>query len=338
MPTPTTYPSAKAVVGLAVETTQGTANTTIGATLLLDEPLDVEEKYNWLPDPGMRGSMVDRHNTIQGPVHVEVSGKGACFMDTLPYLLVNILGDRTTTGAGPYVHAVSLLNSGTAQPTSLTLIDWQGLTPTTQARTISGVCLTELTLKGNPESTLVEFSFKGLGWLTTAYPTSPPTFNPSTDAPIAAWRTAVGVAGPAAGGTLYKLMRDWSVVITRAAKAIWTSQNANTPFIIQRGVLSTAGSAYIAAPADETMLGYLVSNTAPQLQFLVDNGGLTTASRKLQIDLQSAAFNSVKINRSEEAIGYDVAWDDNANTTNAGASGGYSPVKVTVTNNTATGY
>jgi hypothetical protein len=339
MPTPTTYPSAKAVVGLAVETTQGTANTTLAATLLLDEPLDVEDKYVWLPDNGMRGSMTDRYNTIQGPVHVELSGKGACFMDTLPFLLVNILGERVTTGAGPYVHTIGLLNSGTGQPSSLTVVDWQGLTGTSFARTYSGVCLSELVLKGNPESTLVEFSFKALGWLSADYPTSPPTFSPSTDAPIAAWRTAVGVAGPASGGTLYKLMRDWQWTISRELKPIYTSQNLQTPWIIQRGKLTAAGSAYIAAPSDETVLDYLLNNTSPQLQHLVDNGGVTTASRKLQIDAQSNAFNQVKINRSEEAVGYDTAWDCNANTTNASAtSGGYAPVKVVVTNNTASGY
>lgn len=338
MPTPTVYPSAKAAAGVAVEATQGTANTTLAATLLLDEPLEVEDKFVPLRDNGMRNAMTEGYNTVQGPQHVELSGKGACFMDTLPYLVNNLFGDKTTTGAGPYVHAMSTLNTGTGQPTSLTLIDWQGLTATSLARTYAGVCLTELVLKGNPESTLVEFSFKALGWASAAFPTAPPAFTISADAPIAAWRTAVGVAGPASAGTLYKLMRDWTITFTREGKAIWTSQNVQVPFTIQRGKLTVAGSAYIATPSDETVLGYLLNNTCPQLQFVVDNGGLTTASRKLQIDMQSCAFNQVKINRSDVAIGYDTAWDCNANTTNAGASGGYSQAKVTVTNNTATGY
>lgn len=336
MPTPTTYPSAKQVLGLAVETTQGTAVTTLAATCPV-KSFEPEDKFVMLTDDSLRGSMVDTYGEIQGPKNTEFSINGPVFTDWLPYFLVNILGDRTTTGAGPYTHAVSLLNSGTAQPTSLTLIDGGQLAATSLARSYSGCCLSELTIKGNPESTLLEWSAKGMGWASADYPAAPPSFSPGTEAPMAAWRTGIGVGGTF-GGVPNATIRNWEITITRELKVEWTSQNSQNPYIIQRGRLGVTGSFYASVPSDETMLDYWLNNTQPQLQFLTDNGQVGTANRRLTIDILLGAFNPTKINRTEEAVGYDVSFKGVGNTTNAGASAGYSPIKVTTINNTASGY
>lgn len=330
MPTPTTYPSAKQVLALAVETTQGTAVTTLAASCPVNE-FKPTDKYQWLKDQALRGSMVGTYGQIQGPRNSEFSGSGPVFTDWLPYFLVNILGDRTTTGTSPYTHAVSTLNSGTGQPSSLTLVDWQGPTATSNARTYNGCCLSELTLKGNPESTLLEWSFKGMGWSSAAYPTAPPTYAIGTEAPMAAWRTAINLAA-----TPNLTIRDWEVTITRALKAEWTSQNAQVPYIIQRGAVTVTGSLRYSVPSDETALNYLINNTQPALQILADNGQAAAAQRRLTLDMGLCAFETVEIDRSEEAVGYQATFEAIANTTNVGASGGYSPIKATVVNNTTT--
>lgn len=336
MPTPTTWPSAKQLTGVAVETTQGTAVTTLAASCPVKE-FTPKDKFVPLKDDALRGSMVEQYGLIQGPKNIEFSMSGPVFADWLPFFVRNILGDLTTTGAGPYTHAISTLNSGTAQPSSLTIVDWQGPTPTSLARVYSGCCLSELTIKGNPESTLLEWSAKGLGWSSSAFPTAPPTFTLSSDAPFAAWRTGIGVSGTFAAQPVYTI-RNWEVTIKRQLKPEWTSQNLQTPYIIQRGAVSVEGSFYVSVPSDETFLNFWLNNTQPQFQFLIDNGGLTTAQRRLTLDIQSTAFASTEINRSEEAVGYDCSFSANGNTTNAGASGGYSPIKVTTINNTASGY
>lgn len=333
MPTPTTYPSAKQVLGLAVETTQGTAVTTLAATCPVAEFKPVD-KFVMLEDNALRGSMARPYGIVQGPRSSEVSGSGPVFTDWLPFFLRNILGDLVTTGAGPYTHAISTLNSGTAQPSSLTLIDWQGPTPTTQSRVYNGVCLSELTLKGNPESTLLEWGFKGMGWSSSAFPTSPPSFSPGTEAPMAAWRTGIGLGGTYAGAPNLTI-REWEVTITRALKVEWTSQNAQVPYIIQRGEVTVAGSLHYSVPSDETALNYYLNNTQPQLQILADNGQASTAQRRLTIDIQASAFDGTEVDRSEEAVGYQATFKAVANTTNVGASGGYSSIKTTVINNTS---
>lgn len=332
MPTPVVYPSAKQFVGLAKETTQGTAVTPITATVPCDK-FEPEDKPTWLDDTSFRGSMSDLAGRIQGVEIVEWSMEGPAFFDTLGYLLNNILGDLVDSGATPFVHTMSLLNSGTGQPGSLTLVDWQGPpSATTFARVYPGGCLSELTIKGNAESSLVMMSAKGLAWPSTVIGLAPVAAT-SADTPQAAWRTALGLAGVASGGTQVKTVREWEVTIKRALKAEFTLQGVQTPYVIFRGALGVSGKLNFTVPADESnTMTYLMANTQPQLQLIVDNGLTLINNRALQIDCQLAAYATAKINRGEEAVGYDTTFDAVMNATNAGASGGLSPIKVTLKN------
>lgn len=334
MPTPTTWPSAKSVVGLAVETTQGTPVTTLAATLPLDT-FEVEDKPVQLYDNAIRQAMTKRFGMIQGPLISEISGGGPLFFNVVPYLLRNMLGALATTGpvSSAYTHLASLLNSGTGQPDSLTLVQWQGTPATSQARVYSGFCLSELVIKGNPESSLVECTWKGLGFPSSIYPTAPPSFPANTDSPLAAWRTAIGIGGTAVGAPV-RTIREWEITFTRQLKAIYTSQNSQSPYIIQRGDAGMAGSLHFAAPSDETALLYLLNNTQPQSQIVITNGGAGAALRSLQIDMQQTGFDTSKISTSEEAIGYNNTIAPIANTTNVGASGGWGQGTVTVVNAT----
>lgn len=336
MPTPTVYPSAKQFLGLAKEVTQGTPVTPITATIPVDK-FEPEDKPTWVDDTAFRASMANLAGRIQGVEHTEFSVEGPVFLDTLGFWVNNILGDLTFTVGPPNIHAISLLNSGTGQPGSLTLVDWQGLPATGLARVYAGACLSELTLKGNAESTLIMMSAKGL-----AYPSSiigsAPTAASSTDTPYAAWRTQVGLAGIASGGTQVKTIKEWEVTIKRALKAEFTLQNAQAPYIIYRGAVDVEGKLNFSVPGDESnSILYLLNNTQPQLQILFDNGLATTLNRNLQIDCQLAAYDTAKINRGEEAVGYDTTFKAVMNSTNAGASGGLSPIKVTIKNNNPTG-
>lgn len=332
MPTPVVYPSAKQFVGLAKETTQGTAVTPITATLPLDK-FEPEDKPTWLDDKSFRGSMANLAGRIQGVEIVEWSMDGPCFFDTIGYLLNNILGDLTDSGATPNVHAMSLLNSGTGQPGSLTLVDWQGPPSASNfARVYPGACLSELTLKGNAESSLIMMSAKGMAWPSSVIGVAPVAAT-STDTPQAAWRTALGLAGIASGGTQVKTCREWEITIKRALKAQFTLQGLQSPFVIFRGAVDVSGKLAFSVPADESnSMTYLLANTQPQLQLIVDNGLTVINNRNLQIDCQLAAYATTKINRGAEAVGYDATFDAVMNATNAGASGGLSPVKVTLKN------
>lgn len=328
---PTTWPSAKQFIGTAKEVTQGTAVVPLTHTHPVNG-FEPDEQYTWLIDETLIGDMGEVSGVVQGVGHNEWSiPDGPALLDGLGFFLNNILGDLTTTGASaPFTHAFSLLNSGTAQPGSLTIVDWQG-TPTNQGRQFPGSCVSELTLKGNAESGFLEWSAKGMSWIsaiTAAVPVSAPT----TATPLAAWRSKIGLGGPASGGTQVLTVGEWEITITRELSVQHTAQNTQQPFIIQRGELGVTGALKFTKPADEAAFNYMVNNTQPQLQILVSNGGAGAALLSLQVDVNQAAFTKSTINRSDPAVGYDNEFTAVKNVTNAGASGGRSPVKVTLQN------
>lgn len=336
MPGPTTFPSAKQFIGVAKETTPGTP-VAMTATLPV-EKFDPEDKITGLMNTALYGSMAAEYAYIPGVKHSEFSFSGPAFMDGMGYWLNNILGDLTTTGASaPFSHAFSLLNSGGGQPGTLTITDWQGLPATNFARQFTGACLSELTIKGNAESELITYDAKGMGWgsnIAAAAPTAAAT----SALPLASWRTLLGLGGPASGGTLDSTIGSWEIKISRKLKPIYTGQNSQNPYIIQRGEVSVSGKLDFAAPAAETnaLLLYL-NNTQPIFQWVIDNGLTLGNALGMTVDVQASAFDTSKIDRGSEAVGYSATFKAIANSTNAGASGGLSPCKITLRNAIASG-
>jgi hypothetical protein len=328
---PITWPTEKQALWLAKETTQGTAVLTSMAQMPVDSfaPSDLP---TWLDDTAMRNAMAGLYGRSQGPIHVEFELSGPAYMDMLGYFLNNILGDLTTTGASaPFTHAFSLLNSGGAQPGSLTLVQWQGTPATSACRSFAGCCLSELSLSGNADSEFISFSCKGSAWLSADVPTAAPASALTGALPMPTWRFLVGQGGPASGGSQVKTVREFSFTMTRALRVENTMQNAQTPFIIQRGALTTSGSLTYTTPADEAPLDPLLNNSQPQLQILGTQGAAAT-TLALTIDALLSAWDTATIKLDEEAVGYDVAFVGVGNATNVGASGGFSPCKVTLQN------
>jgi hypothetical protein len=330
---PTVFSSYRQFISLAKETVQGTP---VPPTVTM--PVDAfspEDKVTYIEDNALRGSLTGPYNEVQGVKHSEFDVSGPAFFDTIGYLLANIFGDVVETGsAAPFVHTFSVLNSGTGQPTSLTLTDWEGPTPSTFARYYPGACLSELNLKGTAESSVIEFDAKGSAWPSAAAATQP-TSSPSTIPPQAAWETQVGLNGTVSGAAIKTIM-DWEVDLKRELEVIYTGQNSQNPYFIMRGKLTCSGKMSFVA-ADLTPLTYMLANTEPQLQLIIDNGVSGAGQLALQLDIQKDAFLTSKPNFSKAAVGYDVTWAGVANTTNAGASGGFSPISLMLTNGVTTG-
>lgn len=331
---PTTYSSAKQFLGIAKETTQGTA---VAATAFIPfDKYEPEDKPVWLDDKAMRGSMVELYGKQQGVLKSDFSLSGPFFGDSIGYLLSNILGDLTVTGASPpYTNVWSTLNTGAGQPVNNTFSHFQGPAASSGTRQYPGSCLDELTLKWNAESQLVTYDAKGTSWpsvVAGATPTA--TFTAVT--PIASWRSTLGIGGPATGGTQVKTVTEGEVSIKRKLLPVYTGQGSQNPYIIQRGTVTVTGKLVFIA-ADETPLTTMLANTQPQFQWVLDNGVAGAGQVKMTVDCASAAYVTSKYDAGKEAVMYQVDWEAVANTTNAGASAGYSPLKVTVLNAVATG-
>jgi hypothetical protein len=237
----------------------------------------------------------------------------------------------------PFTQAHSLLNSGptSGQPMSHTLTHFLGPTATSGARQYPGLCLSELGLKWNSESELLTWSAKGSSFPSVALG-SAPVAAASTSLPVASWRMLVGIGGPASGGTLIATVTDGELTIKRELAPYYASTGTQNPYVIQRGGLSVEGKLNFVA-ADESPLLWMLNNTQPQLQLLIDNG-LTGANKvTFQVDCQIAAFTDSEADGSKSAVEYGNGFQALFNTTNAGGSGGYSPIKVSVTNNVPAG-
>lgn len=329
-----TFATAKQFVGISKETVQGTP-VAMTATIPIDK-FDPEDKPVWLDDKAIRGSMVAQYGRQQGVIKTDFSMSGPVFADTIGFLVGNILGDITTTGASaPFTHAISTLNSGQGQPGSHTFTHFQGPVASVGARQYPGACLSELTLKWNAESQLFNYDAKGSAW-PSVIPGAAPTSAPSTVVPIASWRAQLGIGGPATAGTLVKTITDGEITIKRELEVVFTSQLAQSPYIIQRGEVSVAGKLNFVA-ADESPYLAMINNTQPQMQLVISNGLSAAAQLSAQVDCQLASYTTSKYDAGKAAVMYQVGFDAIANTTNAGTSGGYSPAKVTLINAIAAG-
>ncbi len=403
MADPTTYASPLQHVGVARETTQGTA--VVPTVTVPVDKFDPFDQPVWIDDKALRGSMTEPFNRVQGVKHTEVDFGGPAFFDTIPYFLSNIFGDivysgtytgsgtttlaaaalvgdtqvttaatiasatliqidtgtisevRLTTGvsgAGPFVltfaaplinaHAntttvvkpitapystlFSVLNTGTAQPKSHTFTDYQGPTASTGTRAYPGVCLSELAFKGTVESSAIDYTAKGMGWPSAsaaAFASSPSAIKAQPS-----WETQVGLAGTV-GGSPILTVNDFGFTITRELEMIYTAQNSQSPYFIQRGKL-TAGGALNAVVNNETFLTYLNSNTQPQLQLIISNGLAGASLLSMQVDILLAAFTDSKIQRGKAAVEYAANYAAIANTTNVGLSAGFGPIQITMQN------
>lgn len=330
---PTTWPSRKQFAAWAREATQGTL---VAATSYMPiDSFDPEFKYTWLDNQALYGDMAQLHGRQQGVEVVEWQIDGPMFMDQIPFFIANLLGDITSSGAAPVSHAMSLLNSGQAQPGSLSLYHWQGAPTATGVKAYAGSVVNEITISGDAESSFVTVSIKGMSWAETTAGAAP-TFTASTLQPQAAWRYLLGIGGPASGGSQDKTVQSFTVTLSRTVKPKYTLQGLQTPYTMQRAEVTVSGSLTCTVPANDNIYQHLITNDQPQMQILGSVGAGATAFG-LQIDLSLAAWDTAKVNTSEESVGYDIDFVGVSNSTNAGASGGTSPVKVTVTNQTAAG-
>lgn len=236
---------------------------------------------------------------------------------------------------GPFTQAHSLLNSGGGQPISHTITHFLGPTATSGARQYPGTCFSELGLKWNAESELLTWQGKATTWPSVALGAAP-VAAPSTVLPVASWRMLLGIGGPAAGGTLVNTVTDGELTIKREVNPYFTVTGTQNPYIIQRGGLSVEGKLSFVA-ADESPLLYMLNNTQPQIQLVLDNGLAGLNKITFQFDCQIAAFTAMEPDGTKAAVEYGGTFTAVLNTTNAGGSGGYSPCKVSVTNNVAAG-
>lgn len=315
--------SVRSYLGIAKEVTKGTP---VAATDFIPvakdsiKPVDVIDP---LYDQGLRGSNVLNYNYIPGRTRSTFDFGGAVFADTIGYSIAGLLGAVATTGvSAPYTHTVSLLNSLTSgtdtQPISYTLTDFYAV----EVREYPGCQFSDFSLKFNADG-LLEYDAKTTGWLsnTTSDPT--PTF--STLLPTPVWRGSVTI-----GGSSVSTSMTGNIDMTRPVTPIYGISNTQQPYQVFLGPLEVTGKVTFVMEDDSQLLNYL-NNTQPALVF---NWNYGTGANEVQIQatLSKGAYTTGMIERGDDFVKVTVDINAQSTTTDAGASGGYSPIKWVLKN------
>lgn len=264
---------------------------------------------------------------------------GAFAVGERPLIYAHASAAVTQKLQAPYTSAFSVNNFGQAtaavpyqqgQPPTHTITHYQGVSPTYGARVFPGACCSELNIEFNAETELLKWDSKWVAW-PSVLAGAAVTSAPSSVTPIASWRGKFGFAGPATGGTQVTAIPSGKFMLKRQVEPDFTVQGTQAPYIIQRGPLDLTGTYEIIA-ADESHYNYMINNTQPQIQFVLDNGLSGVNDITITYDIQQSAINQAKMDSSKANIRYQMAFESIANTTNAGGTGGGSPCKVTVKN------
>ncbi|HEY9367566.1 phage tail tube protein [Streptomyces sp.] len=325
------YPAALSFLGIAKEVTPGTA---VAPTRFIPYSGFVpKEKPPLLIDEGVRGSMAVSYGGVMGPRSTEIELSGVPFSDSFGDLLNNMLGGYLVAGAGPYTHTFSVLNSGTGQPPTHTFSDRQGLTASTGAREWAGVCMEELKLSGNAEG-LLAYEAKLKGWGSDAAALAP-TNTPTTTKVTPAWRSSVTL-----GGTASPAVAEWEVTLSRELTVMHGTDGDQTPYAIARAGLGVAGKLTIWATdqaplAAEGPLTTFLAGTEQALVIAVASSFGGTSGHSLTLTMTKAQFSTADLTR-ENLLGWEIEFTGHANSTDAGASGGYAPIKAVLVNGTTT--
>ena len=318
-------PRYKSFLGIAKETAHAAGVAPTPATAVDYIPVNSLAPFDnikYLDDENWRGSMVKTYGTVQGPIHAEFDFGGTVYPDTIGYPIAGVLGDVVKSGAGPYTYAISTLNSGSGQTTSYTITDYNAI----NARQFAGCQFGEVDFKFNADG-LLEYTAKAQGFQSAT--ASAPTPSYSTVAQVPVWEGLTTIAG-----TVSANLVDGNIAIKRPLTPIFTVNNTQAPYQIFQGAVEVDGALTLVME-DDTQLSYYLNNTQPSLDidFSVGSGATLT---QIKFHLTKCAFEVAKVDRSKDFVELAVNFKAIANTTDAGASGGYSPVKVTLQNAKAT--
>jgi hypothetical protein len=231
--------------------------------------------------------------------------------------------------AAPFTHKFSLLNAGNnGQPQTHTLTHYNGLTGANKAAQYAYWCASECALNLDAEK-LFTHETKGMAY--TQQAAGSPVTNAFTTVPVYPnWRFAVGIGGPATGGTLVNDIAMASVNITREVKGYWTSSGQQLPYAIGRNALKATAKFTEVAQNSTPMSSYL-NGTQQQVQFAATNGLSGANLLAITLNFQVAAIETVKFNNNT-VIEYESSILGLSNATDAGGSGGQSPMSVTIQN------
>lgn len=322
------FQSVRSYVGIAKEVTKGTPVAATDYLLVNKDSLKPVDVIDPLYDTGLRGSNVVNYNYIPGRTRSTIDFSSAVFADQIGYPLAGIMGAVATTGASaPFTHTISLANSLAAatntQPISYTITDFYAVA----VRYYPGQQFSDFSLKFNADG-LLEYDAKTTGWISST--TTAPTPSFSTLLPTPVWQGTVSIGGSSVSNAM-----TGNIDLKRAVTPIYGISGTQNPFQVFLGPLEVTGKITFIMEADTELTRYL-TNTQPAI-VLNWAAGTGASATQIQATLTKGAYVAAAYDRGSDFVQITVDINAQSNTTDAGASGGFSPIKWVLQNAKASG-
>jgi hypothetical protein len=320
--------SVRSYLGIAKEATKGTAVAPTDFIPVSKDSLKPQDIVDPLYDTGLRGSNVLNYNYIPGRTRSTVDFGGAVFADTIGYGIAGLLGAVATTGASaPFTHTISLFNSTTsgadAQPISYTLTDFYAV----DVRSYPGCQFSDFSLKFNADG-MLEYDTKTTGFASSTVSDPTPTF--STVLPTPVWRGTVSI-----GGSQVSTAMSGNIDMVRPVTPVYGISATQDPFQVFLGPLEVTGKITFLMETDAELTNFL-SNTQPAIVLNWAYGSGATAVQ-IQATITKGAYTAAMIERGEDFVQVSIDLNGQSNTTDAGSTGGFSPIKWVIQNAKASG-
>lgn len=320
--------SVRSYLGIAKETTKGTP---VAPTNFIPvsqgkfKPVDIVDP---LFDEGLRGSMVKNYAYIQGRKRSTFEFGGPVFADGFGWALAGLLGSVATTGASaPYTHTISLKNASAVgadtQPTAFTLTDFYSA----NVRAYPGCQIHDVSIKFTAEG-LLDYDVKATGWSSATASTPTPSF--STVLPTPTWQGTVSIGGSTVANAI-----DGNIDMTRSVQPVYGIAATQDPYAIFVGALEAKGKIRFIME-DDTQLTNFLTNTQPAIVLNWANGSGASATQ-IQATITKGAYVAAIIDRTKDAVEVEIDLEGMGNTTDAGSTSGYAPIKWVVKNALASG-
>jgi hypothetical protein len=315
--------SVRSYLGIAKETTKGTPVAPTDFLPVMASSLKPVDVIDPLYDEGLRGSLVKNYNYVPGRTRSTYDFSGSVFADTVGYSIAGLLGDVVTTGgSAPYTHTISLKNSSVAaadaQPLSYTLTDFYAAA----VRAYPAQQFSDFSLKFNADG-MLEYDAKTTGWISATASTPTPSF--STVLPTPVWQGTVSI-----GGTTVSNSISGSIDMKRPVTPIYGISSTQNPYNVFLGALEVTGKLTFVMESDVELTRYL-TNTQPAI---VLNWNYGTGANEVQIQatLTKGAYVAAANDRGSDFVQISIDINAMGNTTDAGATLGYSPIKWVLKN------
>lgn len=312
-------------VGFGRETTWGTG---VVPTFYLPvkQPKGFIPKYDTIRDDSDRSNLSDLQGLYLGTGSTPFDLPDMnVYPDDSGFLPYAMLGVDTKTGAGPYNHVLTLLNTG--QPDSWTANKFDNLLTT--ARRVGGCYFDEVTFRyttsGN--SGQLKVNAKGMGKI--ADTVAKPTAAFSSASILLGWQGALTLSG--SGNTR---LIDAEISLKRPVEMVFGQNNTQNPTTGNVGELTVTGKMTfvpeLAAP--DTEIAYYTGNTQPATSLV-----FTSGTNVLTFQMTKTAFTDpVALDPGTAYYKLSMNFEAVANSTDAGT--GNSPIKITIVNGRSTAY